>query len=162
VVREIEVVVGDDALRDHQVVRLVAGRRVLAVGRKRPHKQKRDKCDDFVHTGSLTLTRCLSGSPCSLAKGRSLNRSWHVYAPHKPSKGLASQPGSALQDWMAKYCATGTKPLARRPTGSQVIRSRIGCKVTGGVCDQVPATLARRVGASRLRPAHHSQLRPDR
>ena len=50
-----------------------------------------------------------------------------------------------------QHCATRTKPLARRPTGSRVIRSRIGCVVTGGVCDQATAMPARRVGASRLR-----------
>jgi site-specific recombinase XerD len=34
--------------------------------------------------------------------------------------------------------------------------------VTGGVCDQATAMSARRVGASRLRRSHHSQLRADR
>jgi hypothetical protein len=60
------------------------------------------------------------------------------------------------------HLATRTKPLARRPTGSRVTRSRIGCVVTGGVCDQATAMPARRAGASRLRRDHHPQLRPDR
>ena len=51
----------------------------------------------------------------------------------------------------AEHAQHTTKPLARRPTGSRVIRSRIGCWVTGGVCDQATAMPARRARASRLR-----------
>jgi hypothetical protein len=55
VVGDVEVVVGQQALRDHEVMRLVAGDGILAVGRQAPRNQEngggRQPDHAFVHAG---------------------------------------------------------------------------------------------------------------
>ena len=55
VVFEVEIVVRDHALRDHQIMRLVSRDRVLAVRRQRPREQESDDGDGPVHA---TLSGC--------------------------------------------------------------------------------------------------------
>src|SRR5207244_929006 len=85
-----------------------------------------------------------------------------VYA--SDGSGIADECRSRCRDTtrIPKRNATRTKPLARRPTGSWMIRSGVG-SVTGGIaCDQAATTPARRARAPPLRHHDPRELSPDR